>query len=137
MRILATTSPLMSHLRPMLPLLRAARAAGHDVVVATGPDLAREVQRRGYRTWPIGPVAADVLAPRSAQAPAGNSAAHLRHSASTMFGQPGAARARALLARASRWAPDWSSRPLSPSYPAPPTSSPAWRCRSPPEATPA
>jgi UDP:flavonoid glycosyltransferase YjiC (YdhE family) len=106
MRILVTTSPLMGHLRPMLPLLRAAGAAGHEVVVATGPDLARELQRRGYQTWSVGPAAAAVHAVRAAQPSAADPAGHLRRSASTMFGQPGAARARDLLPRASRWQPD-------------------------------
>ncbi|HLL63995.1 MAG TPA: hypothetical protein VK401_13170 [Propionibacteriaceae bacterium] len=106
MRILATTSPLMGHLRPMLPLLRAATDAGYEVVVATGPDLVREVQRRGYQTWSAGPVAADILAARSAGSLSGDPAARIHRSASTMFGQPGVARARALLPRAGRWAPD-------------------------------
>ena len=47
MRILFTVGPLVGHLQPMLPLLRAASAAGHQVVVATGPDLVGELQRRG------------------------------------------------------------------------------------------
>src|SRR5215210_641289 len=106
MRILATTSPLMGHLRPMLPVLRAARDAGHEVVVATGADLAQEVQRRGYQVWPVGPVATDILSARSAQSPVRDLAAHIRKSASTMFGQPGVARARALLPKVSRWKPD-------------------------------
>ena len=106
MRILVTTSPLMGHLRPMLPLLRAATAAGHEVVVATGPDLARDLQRRGYQTWSVGPTAADVLAARAAQVPSADPAVHVRRSASTMFGQPAAARARDLLHRACRWQPD-------------------------------
>jgi UDP:flavonoid glycosyltransferase YjiC (YdhE family) len=86
MRILATTSPLMGHLRPMLPLLRAATDAGHEVVVATGPDLVREVQRRGYQTGSAGPVAADILAARSAGSLSGDPAARIHRSASTMFG---------------------------------------------------
>ena len=106
MRILFTTSPLIGHLRPMLPLLRAAGAAGHDVVVATGPDLVRELQRRGVQTWAVGPAAADIIAARQPRSPDVAAAAHLRRSASLMFGQPGAARARDLLPRASRWSPD-------------------------------
>lgn len=90
----------------MLPLVRAASAAGHEVVVATGPDLARDVQRRGHQTWSVGPAAADILAARSAQRPATNAADRIRRSASVMFGQPGVARARDLLSRASRWSPD-------------------------------
>ena len=106
MRILVTASPLMGHLRPMLPLLRAASAAGHEVVVATGPDLARQLQRRGYQTWSVGPAADEIFAARSAQRPAADPTERVRRSASVMFGQPGAARARDLLPRVSRWAPD-------------------------------
>ena len=106
MRILFTTSPLIGHLRPMLPLLRAASAAGHDVVVATGPDLIRQLQSRGFQTWSVGPSAADIVAARRAQPPAADAAAHYRRSASLMFGQPGVARVRDLLPRASRWSPD-------------------------------
>ena len=36
MKILFTLSPLASHLRAMLPTIRAAAEAGHDVVVGTG-----------------------------------------------------------------------------------------------------
>ena len=90
----------------MLPLLRAASAAGHDVVVATGPDLVGELQLRGFQTWSVGPAAADILAARRAQPPASDAGATYRRSASLMFGQPGVTRARDLLPRATRWAPD-------------------------------
>lgn len=106
MRILFTASPLIGHLRPMLPLLRAAAAAGHEIVVATGPDLARELQRRGVQTWSVGPAAAEIVAARQARPPAMTTGEHVRRSASVMFAQPGVARARDLLPRASRWAPD-------------------------------
>ena len=89
----------------MLPLLHAASAAGHDVVVATGPDLVRELQGRGFQTWSVGPSAADIVAARRAEPSAVDTLAY-RRSASLMFGQPGVARARDLLPRASRWAPD-------------------------------
>ncbi len=47
MRLLFTSTPLFGHFLPMLPLIDAATRAGHDVIVATGPDLAHEVTRRG------------------------------------------------------------------------------------------
>ena len=69
MRILFTASPLSGHIRPMLPLVRAASAAGHQVVV-TGPDLVDELQRRGYQTWSIGPTAREAWSElRSSQPP--------------------------------------------------------------------
>ena len=38
-RVLFTSCPQYGHVLPMLPLIRAAGRAGHDVRVATGPDL--------------------------------------------------------------------------------------------------
>jgi UDP:flavonoid glycosyltransferase YjiC (YdhE family) len=40
MRVLVGCWPAYGHLLPMLPLVRAARRAGHDVVVSSGADLA-------------------------------------------------------------------------------------------------
>src|SRR5262245_24663999 len=40
MRVLAVAAPLVGHLTPLLPLAGALRAAGHDVLVATGGDAA-------------------------------------------------------------------------------------------------
>jgi UDP:flavonoid glycosyltransferase YjiC (YdhE family) len=54
MRILFTCNPLYGHLYPLLPLARAAQAAGHAVVVATGADIAPLAQSEGLATWSIG-----------------------------------------------------------------------------------
>jgi len=54
MRILCTSNPLVGHWLPMLPLARAAQEAGHDVVIATGPDAVPEIERRGFTAWSIG-----------------------------------------------------------------------------------
>ncbi|MGY3520303.1 nucleotide disphospho-sugar-binding domain-containing protein [Micromonospora sp. PTRAS2] len=40
MRILFTTAPMYGHLLPLVPLARAARAAGHDVLFAAPADFA-------------------------------------------------------------------------------------------------
>lgn len=105
MRILFTASPLIGQLRPMLPLVRAAGRAGHQVVVATGADLVRELQRRGLQTWSVGPTAREILAALSAHQQS-DGPADPRRTASLMFGRPGAARARDLLPRAAHWRPD-------------------------------
>ena len=55
MRILFTSNPLVGHWLPMLPLARAAEAAGHEVVVAAGPDVVPDIDRRGLTAWSIGP----------------------------------------------------------------------------------
>ena len=38
-RVLFTSSPAYGHVLPMLPVVRAATRAGHEVRLATGPDL--------------------------------------------------------------------------------------------------
>ena len=52
MNILFVCNPLFGHLNPLLPLARAAQAAGHAVVVATGADIAPLAPR--LTTWSIG-----------------------------------------------------------------------------------
>jgi len=108
MRILVTTSPLYGHFLPMLPLIRAARAAGHEVVVATGPDLAAEVRRRDLTYWQVGPSMTDVLA-GIARWPSDSGADRveaLRRDAIAYFGEPGIARAQELLPLAAVAPPD-------------------------------
>jgi UDP:flavonoid glycosyltransferase YjiC (YdhE family) len=53
-RILFVCNPLYGHINPLLPLARAAHAAGHAVVVATGGDIAALAQREGLVTWSVG-----------------------------------------------------------------------------------
>lgn len=59
MRILFSACPMFGHVNPMLPLVLAARDAGHDVVVATGADVIAHVdaqtEDRGVATWTVGP----------------------------------------------------------------------------------
>ena len=62
MRFLFTTNPLMGHFLPMVPLIRAARAAGHEVIVATGFDPRDAVRRHGFPLWLVGPRFAEVRA---------------------------------------------------------------------------
>ncbi|HEX6760773.1 MAG TPA: hypothetical protein VF086_20535 [Propionibacteriaceae bacterium] len=44
MRILCTSNPLVGHWLPMLPFAQAAQQAGHEVVIATGPDAVPEIE---------------------------------------------------------------------------------------------
>lgn len=55
MRVLLTSGPAYGHVNPILPLAREARRAGHEVTVATGAELAPEIERRGFDTWLVGP----------------------------------------------------------------------------------
>ena len=62
MRVLFTASPLVGHIFPMLPLMNAARDAGHEVVMATGAEMVPDVRRRGFTTWTVGPGIAEAIA---------------------------------------------------------------------------
>ena len=55
MRFLFSTTPGIGHLLPMLPLARAARDRGHDVVIAGGSSLAPTIAAAGFRHAPMGP----------------------------------------------------------------------------------
>ena len=55
MRILFSACPMFGHVNPILPLVLAARDAGHDVVVATGADMVGKLAAHGVTTWTVGP----------------------------------------------------------------------------------
>ena len=54
----------LGHLLPLVPLARAAVAAGHDVVFASGPDRADSVAELGFRFRAVGIPFADAVAER-------------------------------------------------------------------------
>ncbi|MDX6488124.1 MAG: hypothetical protein QOK13_739 [Gaiellaceae bacterium] len=54
MRILVTSFPALGHFHPVAPLALAARDAGHEVRVATGPDLVEWVERCGLEAHAVG-----------------------------------------------------------------------------------
>jgi glycosyltransferase (activator-dependent family) len=54
MRVLFTTFAAKSHLYEMVPLAWALRTAGHDVRVASQPDLADDITRTGLTAVPVG-----------------------------------------------------------------------------------
>jgi UDP:flavonoid glycosyltransferase YjiC (YdhE family) len=91
-RILFSAGPMHGHVNTMLPLVLEARRAGHDVVFATGPDLAAHVGRHGLPTWPVGPTHAEAGG-RAALAP-------------EYFVATGTARAADLVPRAVAWRPE-------------------------------
>ncbi len=59
MRILVTACPMYGHVNPMISLALAAQRAGHDVVVASGPEMVGHIERNGLAAWPIGPTHED------------------------------------------------------------------------------
>lgn len=107
MRILFTTNPLLGHFLPMVPLIRAVRAAGHQVRVATGANLAPAVRRHGFPLWLVGPTWPQTWAELLASAdPAAGDVERMRHAATVLFAEPGVARARQLVPMARAWRPD-------------------------------
>lgn len=106
MRILFTASPLPSHLHAMRPLIRAASAAGHDVVVATGPDLAAQLHAFRVTPWIAGPSMREAWTDLAAAKPAVDEPGRHRALICALFARPGVRRARAILPLARRWSPD-------------------------------
>jgi UDP:flavonoid glycosyltransferase YjiC (YdhE family) len=54
MRLLFTSFPAKGHFHPMAPLAKAAQAAGHEVRVASGPDLAAWAGQCGFDAVEVG-----------------------------------------------------------------------------------
>jgi len=54
MRILFTTAQLSGHFHPLVPIARAAVAAGHAVAFACAPSFVPTVERAGFRAFPAG-----------------------------------------------------------------------------------
>lgn len=57
MRVLCSTTPMEGVFAPFVPLGKALLAAGHEVLVVTGPDLLRRAAREGFATFAAGPTA--------------------------------------------------------------------------------
>ena len=92
----------------MIPLARAAQEAGHDVVIATGPDAVAEIARRGFTAWPIGSDLGTIqahLQNRPRTAPETDEERTVADGLA-MFADPAIGRARDLLARTADWRPD-------------------------------
>jgi UDP:flavonoid glycosyltransferase YjiC (YdhE family) len=106
MKFLFTTNPLLGHFLPMVPLIRAAQAAGHQVRVATGADLAPAVHRHGFPIWAIGPTANQVWAEVAATASPTHAEIERSLSATVLFARSAVARARQLIPMAAAWRPD-------------------------------
>ena len=83
---------MYGHVNTILPLATSAQRAGHDVVVATGPDLVPHVAAHGVATWAIGPTHA-AAGGRAAISP-------------EYFTVTGSQRADDLVPRATAWRPD-------------------------------
>lgn len=54
MRVLFTTNAMAGHFHPLVPLARAAEAAGHAVAVACSDSFCPTVEASGFRAFPVG-----------------------------------------------------------------------------------
>ena len=68
MRLLFTASPAYGHLLPLLPMLRAAMTAGHDVRLATGPDMVGPMRARSVPAYGVGATWGEIVAERDEEA---------------------------------------------------------------------
>jgi UDP:flavonoid glycosyltransferase YjiC (YdhE family) len=77
MRILFTTFPAYGHFHPLAPLALAARDAGHDVRVASGPDLASWAKSCGLAAYSVGPGHTDIQLAAQSRYPDDTWTAHM------------------------------------------------------------
>ena len=107
-RVLFTSCPAYGHVLPMLPLIRAAERAGHEVRVATGPDLVGPLTTRGFEVHAIGPTWTEVWSAHEAvwADPGLAQEQKMMDGVVALFGTPVLARLGDLVAMAQGWHPD-------------------------------
>ncbi len=107
-RVLFTSCPAYGHLLPMLPLIRAAERAGHDVRVATGPDLLGPLTARGLDGHGVGPIWQKAWSAHQAvwSAPDLPEEQKMMDGVVALFGSPALARLADLASMAQEWRPD-------------------------------
>jgi UDP:flavonoid glycosyltransferase YjiC (YdhE family) len=106
--VLFTSCPAYGHVLPMLPLIRAAERAGHEVRVATGPDLLGPLTARGLDVHAVGPTweAAWTVHEAVWAAPGVPEEQKMVDGAVALFGAPALTRLDDLMVMASQWRPD-------------------------------
>ncbi|GAA2126482.1 glycosyltransferase [Nocardioides bigeumensis] len=106
-KVLFTSCPAYGHALPMLPLIRAAMAAGADVRVATGPDLVDPLRDRGLDARPAGPPWTESWAEHNRiWADPGHPGDKMLDGVIALFGSPAGRRLDDLTAMARDWRPD-------------------------------
>jgi len=111
MRVLYTCLPGFGHFNPMVPVARAAAAAGHQVAFATASDFCSRVEAVGFRAFPAGLGMSDQMAearrrfPAQAALPPGPErfAAFVPRMLAGVAAEP---RATDLMGVVRRWQPD-------------------------------
>ena len=108
MKVLFGSWPAYGHLLPMLPMVRAAQAAGHEVVVTSGSDMAGLLGRLGIRHH----VSGVTLAESYARMPGETAVSEMPpeeqpvFAARHLFGAGAADRARDVAELMQTWRPD-------------------------------
>ena len=107
-RVLFTSCPAYGHLLPMLPLIRAAERAGHDVRVATGPDLLGPLAARGLDVRAVGPTWQEAWSAHQTvwADPDLPDDQKMMDGVVALFGGPALARLNDLVVMAQEWRPD-------------------------------
>ncbi len=107
-RVLFTSCPAYGHVLPMLPLIRAAERAGHEVRVATGPDLLARWPLAGWTSTPSGPTWEAAWSAHEAvwSDPDVPEEQKMMDGVVALFGAPALARLDDLMAMTSGWRPD-------------------------------
>jgi len=107
-KVLVGSWPAYGHLLPMLPMIRAAQAAGHDVMVSSGSDMAGLLGRLGIRHH----VSGVTLAESYARMPGERAVSEMPpeeqpvFAAKHLFGAGAADRARDVAELVQTWRPD-------------------------------
>lgn len=107
-RVLFTSSPAYGHVLPMLPVVRAATRAGHEVRLATGPDLIDPLVARGLDVHAVGPRWAEGWSANQAvwADPSLSEEHRMMGGVVALFGKPALARLADLVVMARDWRPD-------------------------------
>ena len=106
-RVLFTSSPAYGHVLPMLPVVRAATRAGHEVRLATGPDLIDPLVTRGLDVRAVGPTWAEGWSANQAvwADPSLSEEHKMMGGVVALFGKPALARLHDLAVMAQEWRP--------------------------------
>ena len=106
--MLFTACPAYGHFLPMLPLVRAAARAGHDVRVATGPELISPLAARGLDVHLVGPTWAEAWSANQAvwADPTLSDERRMMGGVVALFGKPALPRLADLVEMARVWRPD-------------------------------
>jgi UDP:flavonoid glycosyltransferase YjiC (YdhE family) len=107
-RVLFTSCPAYGHVLPMVPLIRAAERAGHDVRVATGRDLVGPLAARGLDVHAAGPTWEEAWSAHEVvwADPGVPEEQKMMDGVVELFGTPALARLADLVAMTEDWRPD-------------------------------